>query len=582
MNTLYKLTLIISFFILPLAGFSQIKQEVLNVGKKKKPEVNVKNIQKKKSNPERYPPSDKVSKTPADSLHYTITDVPATSDFKTSQLPPQPLDTDFKDKIYENYAKLGYGTANTLLADAYFAHPINNNAVGIKFSALSTDGPKNEYDWKTSSANMDAEAFYLLKLKTGRLYLGGNYTYNGSNYYGINVPEFYATPGMDLKQNAHKLTFKSDYDLYSNNYLDKASFQAGYWWDRFDSKESFVDIKAKLAKSDQDASLLISGLNFGVEADVLFNYTNTQFGLGTENKYSFLTAGFSPVLRISSRGSYLKIGANLMYNGELENNNTKFLLYPKAEFLFHAAKEISLYAGIDGGLKLHNMADLSVENPYLFSNQVLKPTNTLYRVYAGIKGDVGKSLKYEAETSFTKAEDLLFYMRNPYELSTGIIMLTPYNRLNTFNAVYDDGNILTVKGSLQYIYNGDLNFALEGEFNRYDLDDLKDPYGLPNFKVGLDGSYKMLDDKLKLGAKLFFIGQRKSNYFYYDPTDISIHEGITTMDPYVDLNLSASYQIMDWFSIFLNGNNLFGKNYERFQGYKVLGAQVLGGVLVKF
>ncbi|MDR1877648.1 MAG: hypothetical protein LBQ84_08515 [Flavobacteriaceae bacterium] len=584
MNTqpIIKLSFIVSFLIIPAIGFSQIREEVLNAGKKKNPEVNVKNIEKKKSNPDRYPPAEEASKKESDTLNYTITDVPAASEFQTSQLPPQPLNTDFKESYYNNYAKIGYGTQNTLLGDAYFSYPVDNNLMGIKFSALSTDGPKSKYDWKTFSSNIDAEAFYILKLKTGKLHLATNYIYDRSNYYGLNIPELYATPNINLEQNTQKITFKSDYDLYSNNYLDKASLKAGYWWDKFNSKESFIDVKAKLAKSDENASMMLSGLNFGAEADVLFNYTYTQFGLDTENKYSHITTGFSPVLKISNRGSYLKVGVNIAYNLETEENNSKFFFHPKAEFLFYPVPEFSLYAGVDGGLKLNNISELSIDNPYLFSNQILRPTNTLYNIYAGIKGDISENIKYEAEASFSKAENLLIYMRNSHEILTIPFYLKPYNRLNTFNAVYDDGNIINIKGALHYFWNGDLNLALEGEYNHYDLDNLINAYHLPGFKIGLNGNYKMLDDKLKLGAKLFFAGERKSNYFYYDSDNSSIYEGLTSLSSYFDLNLSASYQLMDRLSIFLNGNNLFGKNYERFQGYKVNGTQVLAGVFVKF
>lgn len=584
MNTQNKIYFLTFLLIISTQGYAQLHEEVLNVGKKKNPEVNVKNIQKIKNNPERYPP---ISEQPSldkkeDTLTYSIINIPAVSDFQTSQLPPQPLNSDFNESYKDNYLKMGYGNRNTLLADAYYNYPIENNRVGIKFSALSTDGPKNQYDWKTASSHINTEAFYLLKLKTGKLHLAGNYTYNGSNYYGINAPEVFATTGMKLKQNTNQLSFKSDYDLYSNNYLDKASLQAGYWWDKFDSKESFVDIKAQLAKSNENASLLIGGLNFAVEADVLFNYTDTQFGLATKNKYSYITAGFSPVLKISSQGSYFQIGANMIYNGELKNNNSKFFFHPKAEFLFHAAKEISVFAGLNGGLKLHNMAELSVENPYLLSNQVLKPTNTLYKIYAGMKGDVGEGFKYEAEASFTKVEDFWVYMKNSVDLVQSSESLTSYNRSNTFNVAYDDGNIFTIKGSLQYFYNGDLNLGIEGEYNHYDLDKLKEAYHLPNFKIGLDGNYKAIDDKLRLSAKLFFTGERKSNYSYYDPQTLSVNEGIAKLDSYFDLNLSASYQLLNNLSLYVNGNNLFGKHYERFQGYKVLGTQILGGFIFKF
>ena len=51
---------------------------------------------------------------------------------------------------------------------------------------------------------------------------------------------------------------------------------------------------------------------------------------------------------------------------------------------------------------------------------------------------------------------------------------------------------------------------------------------------------------------------------------------------YADLNLSAEYKFHKNFSIFAIGNNLLSAKYSTFQGYKVLGAQVLGGVKITF
>jgi outer membrane cobalamin receptor len=51
---------------------------------------------------------------------------------------------------------------------------------------------------------------------------------------------------------------------------------------------------------------------------------------------------------------------------------------------------------------------------------------------------------------------------------------------------------------------------------------------------------------------------------------------------FADLNLSAEYKVHKNFSIFAHGNNLLNTKYQTFKGYKVLGAQVLGGVKISF
>jgi outer membrane cobalamin receptor len=50
----------------------------------------------------------------------------------------------------------------------------------------------------------------------------------------------------------------------------------------------------------------------------------------------------------------------------------------------------------------------------------------------------------------------------------------------------------------------------------------------------------------------------------------------------LDLNLNADYKINKNFTVFVMGNNLLNKKYEHYLGYKVLGAQVLGGIRIAF
>jgi len=46
--------------------------------------------------------------------------------------------------------------------------------------------------------------------------------------------------------------------------------------------------------------------------------------------------------------------------------------------------------------------------------------------------------------------------------------------------------------------------------------------------------------------------------------------------------LSAEYKVHKNFAIFAHGNNLLNTQYQTYKGYKVLGAQILGGVKISF
>ena len=55
-----------------------------------------------------------------------------------------------------------------------------------------------------------------------------------------------------------------------------------------------------------------------------------------------------------------------------------------------------------------------------------------------------------------------------------------------------------------------------------------------------------------------------------------------SLPSYLDVNLNADYKINKNFTVFVMGNNLLNKKYEHYLGYKVLGAQVLGGLRIAF
>ena len=98
----------------------------------------------------------------------------------------------------------------------------------------------------------------------------------------------------------------------------------------------------------------------------------------------------------------------------------------------------------------------------------------------------------------------------------------------------------------------------------------------------------MLDKKLTLGAKAIFSTDQTTNSFEINNGGInpdvflSNENNNDKVGGFADLNLSAEYKVHKNFSIFAHGNNLLNTNYQTFKGYKVLGAQILGGVKISF
>jgi hypothetical protein len=100
-------------------AFSQIKEEKLILNKKREPEV--KKIEKENfvETIKNYPPEEK-SQNP---VKYTITDVPAVSDFKTSTIQGEDVTPKFDGTAQNNYIQFGMGNYGKILAMPIFRKP---------------------------------------------------------------------------------------------------------------------------------------------------------------------------------------------------------------------------------------------------------------------------------------------------------------------------------------------------------------------------------------------------------------------------------------------------------------------------
>jgi hypothetical protein len=81
------------------------------------------------------------------------------------------------------------------------------------------------------------------------------------------------------------------------------------------------------------------------------------------------------------------------------------------QVLYEATEQYKFYAGIDGGVQLNSYANLLQQNPFLVSDLVLKPTETKYHFYFGLKGDIDQELKYDVKAGFSDLKNAQFSER---------------------------------------------------------------------------------------------------------------------------------------------------------------------------
>ncbi|WP_262147196.1 TonB-dependent receptor [Chryseobacterium foetidum] len=584
----------ILFLGISSVAFSQIKEEKLILNKKREPEV--KKIEKKKTSVEtvkNYPPEEKS----ANPVKYTITDVPVVSDFKTSTIQGEDVAPKFDETAQDNYIQFGMGNYGKILGDAHVSKVLENKLeVGADAHWLSTQGLKKDYAWDSKQSAATIGAFMNSYGEKGKFNLNAEYGLDHFNYYGIYALQPEA--GVNLDQKVNQFKVNGYYDFYSNEILNDVRVKSSFLTDHFDAKENQVSALANLSK--HAVELGDSGFTLNADLGLGLDAVKTEFTIRDANTSNFVNAHLTPTVSFRKGDSYLSIGSSFAFLNSKNNNlilaeqlkSNKTYWFPQAEFQYAAANEFKFYGGVDGGLKLNTYGELLQDNPFLVSDQYLRPTETKYHFYAGLRGDIDETFKYDVSAGFGKMNNIMFFRANSLFDNAFTLNRSAYNFANTFSTVYDDGNVSDIKGSLQYFPLENLVIDGELRFQKYDLNNYKNIYNVPLLAASFGAKYTMLEKKLLLGFKGIFASDRTTNSYTLtgvpDPlvAGSTVYQSAENTDDkvggYADLNLSAEYKFHKNFSIFAVGNNLLGAKYQTFQGYKVLGAQVLGGVKISF
>ncbi|WP_373709517.1 TonB-dependent receptor [Kaistella sp.] len=574
------------------AVFSQIKDETLILDRKREPEV--KKIEKKKTSIEaekNYPPEEKSANPPA----YNITNVPASSDFKTSLIQGEDISPKFEAENQNNYFQLGMGNYGKILADGLISTTLENDMeVGADVHFLSTNGLKKVYDWDSKQSSANVGAFLNSYGELGKFSVNADYGLNDYNYYGIYAltPSF---SNVDLQQKTNRFKVNGYYDFYSNEILNDVRLKSSFLSDHFGAKESQAEVLVNLSKHGVEFPSM-DDIRFNADFGINLETVKSEFDLLDKNSSQFLNATLAPKMTFFKGDSYLMIGSdfsflnaknsNLLLTDQQKNNKTYW--FPKAEVQFAATDEFKFYGGITGGLHLNSYANLLEQNPYLVSDQELRATETKYKFYFGLRGDIDQQIKYDFSAGFGKMNDILFFKANDLFNYDVDYNRPAYDFANTFSSVYDNGTVSEAKASIQYFPLANLSLDAEVNFEKYNLDTNDDIYNKPLIKASLGGKYSMLDKKLNVGAKAIFGSDQTTNSFEVNNDGFNPNSFISTQNTndkvggFADLNLSAEYKVHKNFSIFALGNNLLNTQYQTYKGYKVLGAQILGGVKISF
>lgn len=518
-----------------------------------------------------FPPEPVEAKPEPISLQYSVPDRLLPLAYPQSNLKPLAIAKEKQAQYYNSYARLGFGSQFSPLAEVFFAEGKPEKSMfGAHAKYRSAHGQKI----KTQDyANAGVTAFANTYMKQSLLKFTAGYNQNTVHYFGYDVfRKDFELPLTQLKQKDLKQTFneadvaveilnakrrKSAFD-----YSGKVNYN--YYWDKFKLNEQFINADVTLKKSIQDKHHISLQLteDYSIFKDAADNKLNRNIFIA-KTKYHFISGDWnifgavSPVWEAGIFHVFPDIGLQRGIYDEY----------------------IVLYNGWKMELRKNSYASLTQQNPWLEQLTVNDIRNGwLEERFMGLKGTI-KKFNYNVRFAQNLYRHMPVFVNQFSIAPTATNDSVSYTRPD-FAVAYDRRvNILNLHAELGYRVNTNLQFNFVFDFNNFEPDRLGKIYHQPRFMGKLNTRYTIAE---KVLLQLDIIGLDGVYYINYPgPSEFRMPFD-DKLKGTVDISLSATYIFSNRFSFFAQLNNLASMKYQRYYLYPSFGFNALAGVTLHF
>ena len=510
-------------------------------------------------------------------IDYSIINIPVASTFTPSKGTATNVERQARPQLYDNYASLGAGSFANIIGEFYGNVDLSRNqelAVSLDHFSSSggVDGVVLDDDFVNSQLGLDLTT--QTRYYDWNAYLKGGY--QAVNWYGINNAALSSITenefnSIDPAQSYMNVNAGGSFSP-NQSFLDQALLDYSLFSDDFSNTEHFINLQPEFN---------IYFLDQLVETDLQVDYVSGSFSeinsIQTDRDYSFLNLRLYPHLLFEQGGFSADLGAQVVYNSDVEQSNSDIYVYPKVNLNYEINDaNFVAFAGAKGNLEQNRYQSFVDENPFVQPYLQITPTNQQLNAYAGLKGKLFDNLSFRINGSYETKENYAFFSSLPFSGQSNRDQGFEYG--NAFDVIYDDLETLSFKSSLQFDFSSDLQMGFRAAFNSYSTDNLTDALNLPELTYSFNSSYN-INDKWSVSGMIFYQGERND---FAETTNATGDFPLVTIDDYLDVNLHSSYQINEQLAVFIKGNNLLEGNYRRWKDYRVQSLQILGGLCFQF
>ncbi len=503
-------------------------------------------------------------------VKYNIFSVPVASTFTPAKGKATDVEKVKREKLYNNYATLGFGNYTTILGELYSNFEISRTeSAGFFFRHNSSQGNIKGVELDNQYYDTSLDANYTNREKDLTYTIETGFEHQMYNWYGVPTGVFapHVLSDIDAKQTYFSGYIGGNLTL-ADSYFEKSGLTIRYLGDAFSSSEFNV-------KLTPEFSFPIENLNLRVEGDVDYlsgsfdkNYANTS-----DMKYSFLNVGVAPSIAFTNEDLSVTLGVAGYLVMDSENSDTDFSLYPRLNASYRLMDEtVIVYGGVEGGIQQNSYYDFKEVNPFVSPTLYIAPTKNIYEGFGGLKGKLTSTVAYNFRAAYGQDKNRALFLANPRKSNAQ----EGYEHGNSFNVVYDEVNTLSVFAELQVAISSDISLGINADYFNYSTDIQSEAWNLPSLKASVFSTFN-ITEQFYGGASIFFVGERKDLFFGDIPTP-----EVVTLDGYVDANVHFGYRFTDRLSAFVKGSNLLSDNYQKWMNYPVQGIQALVGATYKF
>ncbi|MBI3138707.1 MAG: TonB-dependent receptor [Sphingobacteriales bacterium] len=482
-------------------------------------------------------------------LDYTIPNQNLALAYQPGSLKPLALSVDSAVKFdNSSYIKAGFGSLRTPFVQAGISLGDGETAgLNIYAKHLASES-KRDYQ-KFSSTNLHLSGYFKsgnnlqwdagLGMKRDRTYKYG-----------------YLPSSLVLSVDSLKQSFQTISGRLAFHNINKTEFGLTYapevkidvFSDNHKNSESNTVVNAPLEKTIGKAFAVNLGITFDLtrySPDHKSAVNNTMYFISPSVIYKTAPIRVQAGIRPSWDNGRFKMFPNIL--AEIGTGDKRF----------------NFQAGWTGYVRKTTYQYLASGNPWLWTPDQLRNTWIEER-FAGFKGAVDDHFSYAAKVGFNRINNQPLFINDTSAAGDG----------KSFKVVYEDKmNVLNLGWELGYTAGEKFSLIAGLQFNQYTgLQTQAKAWGMIPLELKAALRLQVIRD---LWLKTDLFAWRGARYLMKNGDDDRLKGA-------VDLNAGLEFKITKNINLWAQFNNLFNKEYQRWNQYPVYGFNFVGGVVFSF